>query len=311
MEQTKNFTSLFLERYPSNRNILIMIAKALKIPFVNGYDPAIGFDSFSSASLLELKKYFLESSELCQNSAAQYVSKIRNILSYAIQLGYLPPLDLKPFSIKQLRSKGVYVDPDRLHELEEYRPITVNRLDRSRSLRIAQLLALISARTGARASDVIRLTSSNIRNGLLTYVPKKTADTSGKVCVVPVGPKTTAMIAEVTELAKDIDISTDKAEHAFYERYKRSLYQICQELPWDEEVVVFQKNKQQIKPFKDCVTTHTFRHSFATNMYLDEEVGGDIYAIAQMMGHSSVDMTMSYICVPFNERKMRKVKYFE
>ena len=46
-------------------------------------------------------------------------------------------------------------------------------------------------------------------------------------------------------------------------------------------------------------------------MYLDEEVGGDIYAIAQMLGHSSVDMTMTYICVPFNEKKMAKVKYFE
>lgn len=310
----KNFSSFFLSRYPNGQNVLVLVANAINQNGQqgDGITPEnVPFAVWTPANLLAVKKYFGTCSGLCQNSAAQYLARLRAALQEATTAGLLPPLDLKGFCLRQLRSKGIYVDSEKLKELEAYQAKNPLRADKQRSVRIAQLLALISARTGARASDVIRLTTSNIRDGLLTYVPKKTAETSGKVCVVPVGPKTRAMIAEVTELAKDIDISTDAAERAFYERYKRSLYHIVSELPWDEEVVIFAQNKQQIKPFKDCVTTHTMRHSFATNMYLDEEVGGDIYAIAQMMGHSSVDMTMSYICVPFNEKKMRRVKYFE
>lgn len=269
-------------------------------------------------NLHSFRKLMLESKEFCRNSAAQYMAQFRTFLN-EVQKNCIFD-DLKPFdwntplAIKQLRSHGVFLNNDRLHELEQFSIPADTRRDLAQSMRIAQLLALISSRTGARASDVMRLTPSNIRGGLLTYVPKKTKDTSGKVCVVPVGPKTTAWIEEVAELSKSIDMSTDKAEKAFYVRYERTLKTICslmQVEEWDEQVIVFEQNEQKVKTFRDCITSHTLRHSFATNMYLDEEVGGDIYAIAQMLGHSSVDMTMTYICVPFNEKKMAKVKYFE
>lgn len=270
------------------------------------------------AVLYDLRKKLLDRENICRNSAAQYLAQFRTALNELKKTGKdggMLNFDINtPLSVKQLRSHGVFLNNDRLHELEQFSIPADTRRDLAQSMRIAQLLALISSRTGARASDVMRFSPTNIRGGLLTYVPKKTKDTSGKVCVVPVGPKTTAWIEEVAELSKSIDMSTDKAEKAFYVRYERTLKTICslmQVEEWDEQVIVFEQNEQKVKTFRDCITSHTLRHSFATNMYLDEEVGGDIYAIAQMLGHSSVDMTMTYICVPFNEKKMAKVKYFE
>lgn len=316
------FNDAFLYKYSGANSLLNIIVSSLRLAPSVGAENSTGsapelapvsWGELSREALQNLRTNLLRRPDLCQNSASQYLARVRGILAEARADGATTiPADFgKLLTVRQFRSHGVYIDNDRLHELENFDVPADIRKDKAQSMRIAKLLALISGRTGARASDVIRFTPSNIRNGMLTYVPKKTKETSGKVCVVPVGPKTTAWIEEVTALSKGIDTSSEKAEKAFYMRYERSLKDICALMPWDDEVVVFEQNEQRVKIFRDCITSHTLRHSFATNMYLDDEVGGDIYSIAQMLGHASVDMTMSYICVPFNEKKMRAVKYFE
>lgn len=320
----QNFSAAYLAKYPDGVAVVRHCAAALglltpggdAVPVVaagGGVDvPAIAWACFTRDGLRRIRAYFSGSADLCQNTGAQYAARIKSVLLESRLDGVtICPDVAKLLNLRQLRSHGVYVDNDRLHELEAWQVPTAIRSDAAKGMEIARLLFLISARTGCRAIDVLRLTARNIRNGLLTYVPQKTKESSGKVCVVPVGPKTIALIERVTDMTRDIDTSTPRAERSFYARYERNLKAVCALLPWDEEVIVFKGNEERVSVFRDEITTHVARHSFATNMYLDDEVGGDIYAIAQMLGHASVDMTMSYLCVPFNEKKMRLVKYFE
>ena len=52
------------------------------------------------------------------------------------------------------------------------------------------------------------------------------------------------------------------------------------------------------------VTTHTFRHSFATHLL---QANYDIRTIQEMLGHSDVRTTMIYThCVPSRTMKERK-----
>ena len=320
------FSSAFLDKYPQNLGVLHHVARALSVSAVIPAPagllaagvasvPLISFEDLAQReNLRRLRSYLLESCDICQNSAARYLSMIRTVLNEARASGLvsgLPADASRLLSVAIFRRHGVYIDNERLHELEALALPSGLRSDALEGLQIARLLFLISARTGARAIDVARLRPTNVRSGRLTYVPQKTKGTSGAFCVVPIGPRTEAMISEVRELLAGVDLSDARAEKSFYVRYERSLKALMKLTDWTEEVTIFEKNEETVKKFCDTVTTHTARHSFATNMYLDEEVGGDIYAIAQMLGHSSVDMTMSYICVPYNERKMAKVKYFE
>ncbi len=320
-----SFTSAFLDKYPNNLGVLTYISRALDLSGVAAVPaglvssgvsvPLVTFEDLAQRdNLRRLRSYLLESCDICQNSAARYLSMVRTVLNDGVVAGLvaaLPSDASRLLSVAIFRRHGVYIDNDRLHDLEALAFPSGLRSDALAGLQIARLLFLISARTGARAIDVARLKPTNIRNGRLTYVPQKTKGTSGAFCVVPIGPRTEAMISEVRDLLADTDLSTAKAEKSFYVRYERNLKSLMQLTDWTEEVTIFERNEETVKPFRDAITTHTARHSFATNMYLDEEVGGDIYAIAQMLGHSSADMTMSYICVPYNERKMAKVKYFE
>ena len=49
------------------------------------------------------------------------------------------------------------------------------------------------------------------------------------------------------------------------------------------------------------ISPHKLRHTFGTNIY--QETGGDIYAAAELLGHSSIETTRKHYAKFSNERK--------
>ena len=61
----------------------------------------------------------------------------------------------------------------------------------------------------------------------------------------------------------------------------------------DEILTLYNFGETKTQEKWKYVTSHTARRTFATNLYLN---GVDLYTISQLCGHSSVEVTKTYIC---------------
>ena len=86
------------------------------------------------------------------------------------------------------------------------------------------------------------------------------------------------------------------------------LRNICLNSGITEQVKVFKSGKVAECEKYLCVSSHTARRSFATNLYLR---GADLYSISKMMGHASVEQTTRYICCGLREQSEQVLEYFK
>ena len=136
--------------------------------------------------------------------------------------------------------------------------------------------------TGARHSDYIKFTASNIRDNQLHYVSIKTHTSTS----VPLSPLVVKIINENNELGYNNVSFTDVY-------FNRILKRICKNAGITETVSVYMRGKFSTGEKYKYIASHCARRSFATNLY---KKGVDIYTISRLCGHSSVEMTKKYIC---------------
>ena len=74
--------------------------------------------------------------------------------------------------------------------------------------------------------------------------------------------------------------------------FNKTIRSICKKCGINETTQIFHKGEDIIGEKWQFVTSHTARKSFATNVYLRCR---DIFLVSKYMGHSSVDMTATYI----------------
>lgn len=154
---------------------------------------------------------------------------------------------------------------------------------------------LISAKTGARISDTLRLTSDNIKGGMLDYVSQKT-----KVhATVPVSSKTLEMIRWVrTNYPHDIPDAS----------YNRTVRQLCERAGINESVKVFKAGQTKSGPKYLFCSSHTARISFVTNLAV---AGVPVADISQLCGHKNIVQTSNYIArheIKLSDEAMRLLR---
>lgn len=149
---------------------------------------------------------------------------------------------------------------------------------------------LIGYKTGARLSDVRRLTPDNVQDGFLTYTSQKTKITSH----VPCSEATKARLVWMCENRVDMDIST----------YNDIIRRLCQRAGINEVVKIHKGGKDIPGEKYKFISSHSARISIATNMSI---AGARTHDIMQALGHTSEHMTEHYICkheVSFNEQTL-------
>lgn len=122
-----------------------------------------------------------------------------------------------------------------------------------------RLVALLSLSTGGRWGEVSSLTIPQILHGRVVFLETK----NGKKRVVPISDK---LEKEVRAKASSNLFSVD------YESFCKKIRNIKPDLPKGQ-------------------ATHVLRHTFASHFMMN---GGNIIALQQILGHTSIQQTMAY-----------------
>ena len=243
-------------------------------PFVVKYMEGAGVLSWKDCTKVKLSGFVshLEGAGVAQSTAHQYTAVLKAVLNKYKEAGVVPCTDISgALKCKNEKSQKVYLTQDELKALEDVTAITQNE-------RFVQLCFLISAKTGMRVSDTLRVNSRNIDGGMLRYVSKKTKI---EACV-PVSNKTAAWIREVNAIKARPCTAT----------YENTIKHLCQIAGITSDTKVFKAGKEKTGEKWEFVSSHTARVTFCTLM---SQMGVNIQDIATMAGHTSPVMTQNYI----------------
>jgi len=260
----KNPTSLeevFHTKYASKSHLYKHMCNAL--------GKHVEFRDLTKPNLVRIKDWLAE--RVSPNTVVLYCSVIKACMNLYSDEGLF---NCRGFSQvlkhKRVPSMNVYLNEEEIHKIEMYKP-------RNKCENDVKIKFLIEAYTGARLSDVERMTSNDIKDGYLTYISKKT----NVLSKIPVHKN----LEQLLEAKKSITTSRSI--------YSRTIKQICKNCGIDEETSIFYHGVQQVKPKWKFVGSHTARRSFATNLALRNV---PIQVISKMMGHSGdTKMTEKYI----------------
>jgi integrase/recombinase XerD len=203
---------------------------------------------------------------LADSYKAQILRHLRIVLTYLGKHGFatLEPSEIKIPSFKYKETAWLTID-----ELSRFLSVIERPRDK------ALFACLFSA--GGRYNELISLDRGSIVDGV--------AKVRGKGRTATETPEELRFDPNALGLLNDyLQTRTDKIEALFISRqYKRLTIQQADKLCHQYSALAgIDKN----------VTTHVFRHSFATNLINN---GADIYATSKQMRHARIDTTRIYV----------------
>lgn len=232
-----------------------------------------GWRDLTKAGLYAFRDRLLET--VAPSSAKTYLAVLRAVLHRWEEDAPLPCRDWEDtLKARNDRPVRVHLDPDELGRLERTETGTSGE-------RLAKLLFLTCAWTGMRMSDAVAAGPENIRGGVLRYVSIKT----GRHVEVPCRPGVADWLGEIRR-AGGFSMTTAG--------YNKTLRRLCRRAGICSEVKVRRGGKDYTAEKWECVSGHTARISFCTNLAV---AGVPLCDIKLLAGHTSESMTERYIAV--------------
>lgn len=262
------FVGDFVYHYTKDYGIACIVCKVL-----GKNDP--GLWDFTEENL---NKIVAELNKRAPNTAKEYASKIKTTITRLLESDECDQFVGCKHYAKILTLDGCpttkpYMGLDDLKRFMQYKP-------ESKAEEYCKALFAVMLMTGARHSDVINFKTTNIQDGVLTYVPKKTKF-SGTVVSIPVSDT-------IIEYIKYIENNKCRATLAWFNTL---IKQICKKCGLTEEVTYFYGGKSITKPKYEAMRSHLGRTSFVTNML---KLGLGIHEVSKLAGHTDVVMTSRY-----------------
>lgn len=241
-------------------------------PYVIKHLGACGIQDWQDCDKVRLTE-FVEylNGAVCQSSAHTYTAIFKAVLNRYKEAGVIPCNDIKDaLRCKNCTSQKIYLDEEELERLERLTPLNDYEA-------FVKYCFLISARTGMRISDTLRIGEDNIHDGMLTYVSQKT-----KVeATVPVSAKTARWIMEVNEMQTRPNIGN----------YELIIKRLCKRAEITARCKLFKAGKEISCQKWEAVSSHTARVSFVTNAL---ELGVPLLSVSRMAGHTNTAQTERY-----------------
>lgn len=250
----------FKRKYPKYLRILDVFEQVNGCPAEWGNITKVNLNRFAEALQERVAK----------NTAKYYCAMLKSVLSLYSDEVSLPKDYNKELSVKGETSVCAWLTESEIDLLVNYMP-------ENETERIVINQFILGCLTGARFSDYSRFTSANISTGKLVYVSMKTKIKSEL-------PLSTAVERIIMNALSKGSVSMTT--------FNKTIRSICKKCGINETTQIFHKGEDVIGEKWQFVTSHTARKSFATNVYLRCR---DIFLVSKYMGHSSVDMTATYI----------------
>lgn len=251
-------------------------------------------------SLLYSYREDLENDGYADNTRKKYMSDVKTRLDRAKDCGAEFPANnyAKILRGKKGTHTSIYLTKTELSSLEKVQ--TYTPVEKS-----ALIYFLLSAYTGCRFSDVIRLNLSNI---VVTDRPCTSGGTK-KVEEIFYVSKKSGTPTYVTLKPIVLDLLSMEIVRVSNNQANQVLPSLCERAGIVSPAKVTKADKSVDGRKCDFVTTHTARKSFATNCYVS---GEKLRNVSLMMGHASIEITSStYICCGQVEDDGVRSNYFD
>lgn len=209
-------------------------------------------------------------SEVSLNSAGTYAKAVKSTLNEFNDQIKLPDGYQRYLTLKTEATISVWLTIEEIEALIAYEP-------KSEIETLVKSQFILGCLTGARHSDFINFTEENIQNDNLVYISQKT-----KV-------RTELPLAE---RARQIILSGEAIGLVSDVTFNKYIKEICRKAGMTETVQIYRGGRFYTDAKHKFIASHTARRSFATNLYLRCH---DLFRVSKYMGHSSVNVTASYI----------------
>ena len=192
------------------------------------------------------------------------------------------------FNSKSLKTSTIthYLNENELELVFSYK--TPNK-----ALENTRRLFLIGATTGLRVSDLMKIKTFNITNGMIELTTTKTSQN----IIIPIDPRVSDFIAEVKPLA-----------HPVFNRNLKKLFKVIGLNEITKGYIKGKDNKRQLgmHPKYKLLTSHSMRRTFATNLY------GKLptMVIMAITGHTTEKSFLTYIKKPQRDFAERLKEYY-
>lgn len=259
----ETFVGAFVSKFPKR----IRFIEILQI-ILDGKVPE--WTDLTDAVFRELKRFCIDNNVFCKTTLHVMFGELKTVL-HALGGEYGMPSKNYPtiLSVKSEPCQAIYYTEEELNKMYKYKP-------RNAAEKYVKNLTLIQCYTGMRHSDVLRIDKSNMSEGILTYVTKKTRT---KV-ELPIHVNLPHLLSTVP----NIEIC-DKY-------FNEVLREICQKIGMKERVKIFRRGREEEGEKWTFASSHTARRTFASLLNLHDV---DIYTISKLAGHSNIEMTQRYI----------------
>ena len=220
------------------------------------------------------------------NYQGTVVKHLKTVLHEGFKYGYHSSAEWQHFKKIQEDVDKIYLTAEEMERIWEWSGDEVMKGK-------ARDLAWLGYLTCSRFSDYSRLTMDSIgADGKIRFSQRKTA----RAVVLPCSPR----VREILER------NGGKAPNICQQHFNEEIKNVCREVgicdKVEYSVSVGARHEMRTKEKWQLVSSHTFRRSAATNLYLQ---GVPLRSIMQLTGHSTIAMLEKYLKVGGEENADR------
>lgn len=228
------------------------------------------------------------------NYQGNMIKAVKVVMSEGLKLGYHSNRSFQDFKAPHSEVDNIYLTEEEMQRLWDAK-IKSSLKSKSRDL------AWLGYLTCARFSDYSRLSEDNIgTDGKIRFSQQKTS----KAVVLPCSPK----VREILER------NGGKAPVLSHQKFNQYIKELCKDCGINDKIEVVSikgtAREHSVCEKWELVTSHTFRRSAATNLYLK---GVPLRSIMQLTGHGSIAMLEKYLKVGGEENadRLSGIEFFK
>jgi len=253
--------------------------------------------SFETITLEFYYKYltYLKKVGLSQNTIAKHIQIIKAFMNEAVDLGLTSNMQFKnrKFTVSWVDSDAIYLTDKEIANIFKYDFSENKRLDQVRDLFI------FGCYVGLRYSDYSNVKSENIITIDEEKFLKINTQKTGEQVIIPCNP----IVLQIFNKYKSNPNQLPKA--LSNQKFNDYIKEVC------KRVGLTQKGRLLTEPEKElweCISSHTARRSFATNLYLE---GYPPIEIMKITGHKTEKSFLKYIRVSKLDAAKRLSKHIQ
>lgn len=243
---------------------------------------------FSTINLEFYRKYinYLSEIGLAQNTRAKHIQVIKTFMNEAFDLRYTANADHnhKKFKVVWQETDAVYLNDKEILKLYNY------DLSKKKKIEQARDLFVFGCYVGLRFSDYSSVQPEHIvkvpiEEGETEYFIKMRTTKTGELVVIPCNPI-------VLQIFKKYKNNPNKLPRSISnQKFNDYIKEACQDAKLKEKGRLSTDPKLELW---QCVSSHTARRSFATNLYLE---GFPVIDLMKITGHRTEKSFLKYIKV--------------